>query len=154
MAPRNPCTTSSAAGATGTSRNRTSWAPRTSSLLPDLHARPFAQALHRTPRARAASSQNARLARARRLKRRWWRCSMDARPPITPLPSHRSRHAGPIAVGLLVSATALVWTSRDDTPDRWELPAAPLVAREAPGPELASIELEPGVATAVVAERE
>jgi Cu(I)/Ag(I) efflux system membrane fusion protein len=79
---------------------------------------------------------------------------MDARPPITPLPQPRSRHTGPIAVALLASTTVLVWTSREDKQPaedpRPAVASVPLPARE----ELAPIELEPGAATAVVAERE
>lgn len=76
---------------------------------------------------------------------------MESRQPFSPLPPHRGRHVGIIALGMLGAATGVAWVSRthDPTPD-FVTPRRPAVVAEL---QLASIPLDDGIRTAVVEER-
>jgi hypothetical protein len=80
--------------------------------------------------------------------------TMDSRPPITPLRPHHGRHAGAIAVGVLVGTIVVAWTARGTRTNEVERGPAPAAIVEKPvEPTLASIPLGADVETTVAAER-
>jgi hypothetical protein len=82
--------------------------------------------------------------------------TMESRPPVTPLPPHRGRHAGIVSTGLLIATTVVVWITHEGGPSKAPVGPTPAVAAVSHVLEsqLASIELGSDVATVVVAERE
>jgi membrane fusion protein, copper/silver efflux system len=77
---------------------------------------------------------------------------MESRQPFSPLPPHRGRHAGIVALGLLGAATGVAWVSRthDPTPD-FVTPRRPAVASIES--QLAPITVDESTSTAPVEER-